>query len=148
MYVNGVDAHSCPFVCPRRNYSYPPEAYNQSKLAQVLFTKHLQLQLSARALPIQTNTVHPGIVDTGLFCYSTSTYVPWFKRIFFKTPEEGARTIVHAAIAPQLEDKGGSYISNCTMQRTNPVAKDERLCASLFAITSKELGIEDFFVAA
>lgn len=65
-----------------RKYYYPPDAYNQSKLAQVLFTRHLQIKLNQEN--VQVHAVHPGIVDTDLFVHSSTTYIPWFKKIFFK----------------------------------------------------------------
>lgn len=134
-----------PICAGARKYSYPPVAYNQSKLAQVLFTKFLQQELSARDEPIQVHAVHPGIVDTGLFVHSTSTYIPAFKRVMFKSAAKGATTIVHAAIAPQLEGQGGSYLSNCTRQRTHAATKDAKQCARLFDLTRSLLGIAGFF---
>lgn len=72
----------CSYV---RKYYYPPDAYNQSKLAQVLFSKHLQAVLSRdEAATVQVHAVHPGVVDTDLFVHSSSTYIPWVKRILFK----------------------------------------------------------------
>lgn len=68
-----------------RKYYYPPEAYNQSKLAQVLFTRHLQrLMDEDENAFVQTHAVHPGVVDTDLFIHSSTTYVPWFKKLLFK----------------------------------------------------------------
>lgn len=68
-----------------RNYYYPPDAYNQSKLAQVLFTRHLQrLMNEDENAYVQLHAVHPGVVDTDLFVHSSTTYVPWFKKLFFK----------------------------------------------------------------
>lgn len=62
---------------------YPPEAYNQSKLAQVLFTRHLQMLINQdEDLHVQIHAVHPGVVDTDLFVHSR--LFPWFKKLFFK----------------------------------------------------------------
>lgn len=64
---------------------YPPDAYNQSKLAQVLFTRHLQLQINQdEDCHVQIQAVHPGVVDTDLFQYSSLSYISWFKKLFFK----------------------------------------------------------------
>lgn len=72
------------FFFDSKNY-YPPDAYNQSKLAQVLFTRHLQLLINQdEDLHVQVHAVHPGVVDTDLFVHSSTTYVPWFKKLFFK----------------------------------------------------------------
>lgn len=79
------------FYFPRKYY-YPPDAYNQSKLAQVLFTRHLQLIFNRdEDSHIQVHAVHPGVVDTDLFVHSSTTYVPWFKKLLFKVRTEKKR---------------------------------------------------------
>lgn len=74
------------FVCKTHSKDYyPPDAYNQSKLAQVLFTRHLQLQINQdEDCHVQIQAVHPGVVDTDLFQYSSLSYISWFKKLFFK----------------------------------------------------------------
>lgn len=129
-----------------KKYYYPPVAYNQSKLAQVLFTRYLQKALNKDASNhVQIYAVHPGVVDTDLFCHSSTTYIPWFKKLFFKTPEQGSRTITYAAISPRLEGKGGSYLSNCTLVKISSLAKDLSLGEKFFQVTCDMLGIDDFF---
>ena len=57
------------FVIRRKFYS-PEGAYGNSKIAQVLFTRYLASKLSSRTDGYQNivmNSVHPGIVDTGLY---------------------------------------------------------------------------------
>lgn len=123
---------------------YPISAYNNSKLAQVMFGKHLQMLLEANEYPVQTNSLHPGVVDTELFDNSASTSIGWFKKIFFKNAEQGSRTIVYAAISPRIENKGGSYLSNCRFVRTHKMAKDRALCKKLFEYTCDLLQIKEF----
>lgn len=132
------------FNC-RKDY-YPITAYNNSKLAQVMFAKHLQLWLDAKQLPVQTHSLHPGVVDTELFSNMAfnSAVVGWFKKIFFKSAEEGSRTIVYSALSPKIESKGGSYLSNCRFVRSHPLAKDKALCKKLFEYTSDILQIKEF----
>lgn len=67
-----------------RKFYYPADAYNKSKLAQVLFTNHLQALLSQNGLKMQTNSLHPGVVDTDLFANSSTDYIPWFRTLMFK----------------------------------------------------------------
>lgn len=127
----------------QRDY-WPISAYNNSKLAQVMFGKHLQQWLEAQQVPVQTNSVHPGVVDTELFEHTASTSIGWFKKIFFKNAEEGSRTITYAAISPRIENKGGAYLSNCRMMRSHALAKDKSMCKKLFEYSCEILKIKDF----
>lgn len=127
-----------------QNDYYPISAYNNSKLAQVMFAKHLQLWLQAKDYPVQTNSLHPGVVDTELFENTASTSIGWFKKIFFKSAEAGSRTITYAAISPGIENKGGSYLSNCRFVRSHKMAKDQPLCKKLFEYTCDILKIKEF----
>lgn len=126
------------------NNYYPATAYNQSKLAQVLFTKHLNNILREEGAHVQVHAVHPGVVDTDLFVHSSTTAVPGLKRIFFKTPEQGSRCVVYAAIAPKLEGKGGSYLSNCVRAKVHPATIDYQRCERLFKFSCDLLNIEKF----
>lgn len=67
-----------------RKHYYPGDAYARSKLAQVFFTKHLDNLFKDKDIKIQVHSTHPGIVNTDLFEYSSNTYIPWFKDIFYK----------------------------------------------------------------
>lgn len=81
---------------------HPVTAYNQSKLAQILFTRHLQQVINEdEEWHVQVHAVHPGVVDTELFCNSSTTYIPWIKRIFFKVCP--ALQIVNQARHSQLD---------------------------------------------
>uniref|UniRef100_A0ABD2WPW5 Dehydrogenase with different specificities related to short-chain alcohol dehydrogenase n=1 Tax=Trichogramma kaykai TaxID=54128 RepID=A0ABD2WPW5_9HYME len=121
------------------------EAYAQSKLAQLLFTKKLAKLFSEKRLPIQVNAVHPGVVATDLFDYSYLYYFKPLSKIFFKTPVEGATPIVYAAVNPTIEKKSGMYISNCQDSPINPLADDESLQNQLFDLSLKQTQIDATF---
>ncbi|XP_053684486.1 dehydrogenase/reductase SDR family member on chromosome X [Sabethes cyaneus] len=124
---------------------YPAEAYNQSKLVQVLFAKHTNLQFEEDNVPIRSYAVHPGVVNTDLFEHSSTTYIPWVRQMLFKNPEQGSRTIVYAGIAPELESKAGTYLSNCRVMTCHRFWKNSVQCDKLFRFTCDTLGIKDFF---
>ncbi|XP_070490622.1 polyprenol dehydrogenase-like [Chironomus tepperi] len=127
-----------------KKYYYPTDAYGKSKLAQVYFTKYLEVIFKERGLKIQSHAPHPGIVNTDLFQYSSNTAIPWFKDVFYKTPESGSRTIVYAAISPYLEGKGGTYLSNCYYDKSHPKSKDFNEVKKLFDFTCQLLKIKSF----
>lgn len=68
-----------------RKLYIPSAAYAQSKLAQVLFTVHLDNLMKKQGKPVQVHSVHPGIVNTELF---NGTHVknlaPFVPFLFFK----------------------------------------------------------------
>ena len=75
-------------------------------------------------------------------CYLFTFYILIFS---FQTVEEGARTIVFAAIEPQLEGKGGAYLTNCLIKiPVNDIAHDDEECEKLFKYTCNMLNIENF----
>lgn len=127
-----------------RNYYYPANAYSQSKLAQIMASRHLQRLLDEEKAHVQVLSLHPGIVDTDLFEHSTTSQVPFVKKCFFKTPERGARTPVYAAISLSIEGKGSLYLSNCKQAKLHPSAANPEKCAKLFQFSCDSLNIQDF----
>lgn len=85
-------------------------AYGQSKLANVLFTRHLATTI-LRGTKVTANSLHPGAVATEigrhfhpvLKCLAT-VFVP-----FVKTPKSGAQTQIRLAVDPELETVTGKY---------------------------------------
>lgn len=115
------------------------EAYEQSKLANVIFTRELARRLEGKAyrapflsscqyynyIPpllnftgtgVTVNALHPGIVDTNIVRHMNFAN-SWFANIFLKplfwpfikTPERGAQTTLYAALDPSLEKVTGKY---------------------------------------
>lgn len=59
--------------------------------------------------------------------------------------EEGARTIIFASISKEIEDKGGSYLTNCLIKApVNDLAHNDEECEKLFNYTCEMLKIENF----
>jgi NAD(P)-dependent dehydrogenase (short-subunit alcohol dehydrogenase family) len=86
------------------NYKARPykgwEAYNQSKLANVLMTKALARRLQGSSA--SAFAAHPGVVATQL----GRDYPGWLMsiaKLFMVTPEKGARTSLYVATEPGLE---------------------------------------------
>lgn len=61
-----------------------------------------------------------------------------------QTSERGARAIIYAAISPDLEGKGGSFISNCRVSGSNAVTNNDAECKKFFEFTCNILKIEEF----
>ena len=62
-----------------------------------------------------------------------------------KTASQGGDSIVHAALSPDLESKGGTYIENTHVKAASSFSSDTMKQKMLWDRTCAMLGIEDFF---
>ncbi|XP_028397606.1 dehydrogenase/reductase SDR family member on chromosome X-like isoform X2 [Dendronephthya gigantea] len=93
----------------------PYTAYQQSKLANILFTYELQRRLSAEGCQVTANALHPGIGDTELFQNVPPLVLTMQKYLvswMFKPPSECAYTTLYVATSSCLEGLGGRYYDN------------------------------------
>jgi len=103
------------YVCASCNaenvnsYTIPFLLYSRSKRANMMFCFELAKRLAGTG--VTANCLHPGVVDTGIFRlvpFPLSMIVDLMKWVI-KTPEEGSRTSVYVASAPELEKVTGQY---------------------------------------
>lgn len=94
------------------------EAYDQSKLANILFTMELAERLKGTG--VTANAVNPGVVDTPLYHKSmpsslsatvAKSIAKPFVWLTHKTPFGGAQTVLYAALDPDLDKVTGKYFS-------------------------------------
>src|SRR5438874_1704721 len=108
-----------------RSYS-GARAYNQSKLANVLFTYELARRL--RDTSVTANALHPGVVRTSFGAEDPAGFqrllIP-FLRPFLKTPAQGAATSIHVASAPDIEPVSGGYFANGKPKRSSERSYDK-----------------------
>jgi NAD(P)-dependent dehydrogenase (short-subunit alcohol dehydrogenase family) len=92
-----------------RRYS-GKRAYNQSKLANVMFTYELARRLEGTG--VTATALHPGLVNTAFAADELSAVwkmmIP-VVRPFMKTPAQGAATSIYLASAPDVEGATGKY---------------------------------------
>ncbi|MCL7958614.1 MAG: SDR family oxidoreductase [marine benthic group bacterium] len=113
-------------------------AYTQSKLANLLFTRERARRLSGTG--VTANAAHPGVVATRLLFEGFGPL-----RLlgpFLKTPEQGARTIVHVASAPALERLTGLYFIDGESARPSARARDDDTARRLWDLSARLTGIE------
>ncbi|KAK2839648.1 hypothetical protein Q5P01_013388 [Channa striata] len=121
-------------------------AYCQSKLAQLLFSTHLHQELRYGGFPVSSFAVDPGMVDTALY-HHLSTPLRLAQsataRLLFKTPAEGAATVLYTALSPALEGEcEGGYWANGCKEMTTPPTFDPQLQLSLWETSLQLLGLE------
>ncbi|KAM8714249.1 hypothetical protein ACLKA7_014393 [Drosophila subpalustris] len=118
------------------------DAYNQSKLANVLFTRELAKRLEGTGVTV--NAVHPGVVQTDLlrhYKFFETTIgrilVKGVQWVFFKTSKNGAQTTLYAALDPDLNGVTGLYFSDCKPKEVSNAAKDEKSAKLLWEESEK-----------
>jgi NAD(P)-dependent dehydrogenase (short-subunit alcohol dehydrogenase family) len=122
-----------PTYTKRRSYT-PFDAYGDSKLANVLFTKQL-----AKILPpaVHAFALHPGVIATNL-TRSMGVAGSIFRavgKVFTKTVPQGAATSIYAATAPELEGQSGAYLADCAVVSASRAGRDEVLAAKVWTLS-------------
>ena len=107
-------------------------AYNQSKLANVLFTKALARRLEGTGVTV--NAVHPGVVATELARAYPKLLVKIF-HLFLLTPEKGAACSLHVATAPELSKVSGEYFEKSKIKLASAAALDESAQEQLWKLS-------------
>ena len=117
-------------------------AYNQSKLANVLFTYELARRL--RSTSVTANALHPGVVDTSFGREDPAgiqrVLVP-FLRPLMKSPEKGAATSIHLASAPALDQVSGQFFAGSRPTRSSPRSHDTAVAARLWQASAELTGL-------
>lgn len=119
----------------------PMKAYEQSKLANVLFSRQLTKLLNAEDVCVYS--LHPGVVRTDLGRHLEQkmgifSYVMWATLMpFTKNPVQGAQTTIHCAVSQELEGVTGHYYSDCAEKDAAPQGQDDETAEKLWELSSK-----------
>ena len=123
----------------------PMTAYEQSKLANVLFSRQLVKMLNPNEVCVYS--LHPGVVRTDLGRHiedkiGVFRYVLWgLLWPFTKNPVQGAQTTIHCAVSEELEGETGLYYSDCSPQEAAPLAQNDETAEKLWELSSKLVGM-------
>jgi len=124
-----------------RSYS-GARAYNQSKLANVLFTYELARRLPAES--VTANALQPGVVSTSFGAEDPATvqrvFIP-FLRPLMKTPAQGAAMSIQLASAPDLDQVTGRYFANGKPKKSSPRSYDEAAAMRLWQVSADLVGL-------
>ncbi|XP_031553920.1 retinol dehydrogenase 11-like [Actinia tenebrosa] len=121
------------------------EAYAQSKLANILFTKELARRLEGTG--VTTYAVHPGTVETELdrhTFFSSSILGAPFRPIRWltcKTPIQGAQTSLYCAVSEDLEGVTGRYYADCAETPSSEASKNEEDAKTLWDVSVELVGL-------
>ena len=124
-----------------RSYS-GQRAYNQSKLANVMFTNELARRLHGTR--VMANSLHPGVVRTNFGAEDQAWFFTVISRVvrpLLKTPAQGAQTPIYLASTPDLEDVTGQFFTNGKPKRANRIAYDIDMTARLWRVSADLVGM-------
>jgi NAD(P)-dependent dehydrogenase (short-subunit alcohol dehydrogenase family) len=108
--------------------------YGQSKLANLYFTYELARRLQGSGVSV--NALHPGVISTEL---ARDMPAPFrlMTRLFFKSPDKGARTSVYLASSPEAANVTGKYFIDCRPVESSPVSRDPAVARQLWEISER-----------
>ncbi|MGA8045975.1 MAG: SDR family oxidoreductase [Dermatophilaceae bacterium] len=125
-----------------RGYS-GQRAYNQSKLANVMFTYELARRLEGSG--VTANVLHPGVVRTN---FGREDSTGWMRlmlpviRPFMKSPNRGAATSVYLASSPDVEAVTGRYFANSKLKTSSKASRGAEAAARLWEVSGGLVGLD------
>ncbi len=115
--------------------SYPiMGAYSQSKLANVLFTKHLAELLKDQNITV--NCLMPGVVATDLM-RDYNQIIRFFFKLIFISPQKGAETIIYLAKSKDVNGVTGEYFDKCQIKKASEEAYNMEIAKKLWVLSSE-----------
>ena len=97
--------------------------YAVSKLANVVFSQELARRLDGTG--VTTYVLHPGVIGSDIWERRVPGPLAWVMKRFMKSVDEGARTSVWCATAPELAGETGKYYDNRKEKAASDVATPE-----------------------
>jgi light-dependent protochlorophyllide reductase len=137
------------------------KAYNQSKLAIVLYVRHLAKRLEGTGVSVFST--HPGWIRSNLVQH---TMPPWVQNVLMRpfsgmlgmmSNEEGAQTQLHCLLDDDAPNHSGAYFSQNSilypnkddraggwpMRSPNHLVYDDTLAARLYEASAKMAGLNE-----
>lgn len=117
-------------------------AYEQSKLANVLFT--YSLAEKAKPFNITVNALHPGFVYTPIGEKNGNKLfgMVWnaMSKLFGLTVEKGASSHIYLASADEVKSTTAEYFHNCKSKRSSGISYDKNVQELLWKESEKKSG--------
>jgi len=117
-------------------------AYNQSKLANVMFTYELGRRLEATG--VTATALHPGMTNTAFSAEDPSRSmapIVFAARPFMKSPKRGAKTGVYLASSPEVEGVTGQYFANRKAKKSHDASYDTVTTGRLWQVSADLVGV-------
>jgi retinol dehydrogenase 14 len=114
-------------------------AYNQSKLANVMFTYELARRLEGTG--VTATALHPGLTSTAFSAEDPALgLLVKILRPFMKSPARGAETPIHLASSAEVEGVSGEYFADRKAKRSHESSYDTAAAARLWQVSAGLVG--------
>ncbi len=124
-----------------RSYS-GQRAYNQSKLANVMFTYELARKLEGSG--VTATALHPGMTNTSFSAEDPSrVFAPLVAvmRPFMRSPARGADTAIYLASSPDVTGLSGKYFADRKARASSKSSYDGATTARLWDLSAGLVGL-------
>lgn len=117
---------------PKTGYWSMVQAYGNSKLCFVLFSRELANRLEGSHVVV--NSLDPGSVGTTIFHQGgqSGRILSFLCRYLAKSPWEGAQTALHLSLDDKAGEVSGEFFKECKSVRAAPQAYDDKLAGKLW----------------
>jgi retinol dehydrogenase-12 len=119
------------------------KAYQQSKLANILFTYELAKRIEGTG--VTANTLHPGFVLTNFLRVFRDAPAGWLINALAPlvaiSPERGARTSIYLASSPEVEGVSGRYFVKEKPVVSSPQSRDALAAERLWQVSVEMTGV-------
>ena len=116
------------------------DVYGHSKLANILHAREANRRHESSG--VTAYAVHPGVVKTAFGMGGDSFVVGLGIRVvgrWLRTPEEGADSVVWAAIDPDIIEEAGNYFADREVARSTRHARDDDQAQQLWEVSEQIL---------
>ncbi len=116
-------------------------AYNQSKLANVMFCYELARRLEGSGVTV--NSLHPGVIFTRLL-QDLVALPTWLNKLFewvTGSVKDGAKTIVYLATSDEVQSVSGKYFVDCKPKLSGRRAYDQKAQRQLWQLSEQLTGM-------
>jgi NAD(P)-dependent dehydrogenase (short-subunit alcohol dehydrogenase family) len=113
--------------------------YENSKLANVLFTKYLADKLQDKGVAV--NCLHPGVVKTKIGNKAGNKFFGLVWSLFSSfglSIDKGAATSIHLVSSPEVADTTGMYFDKCIGYKGSELSRDVSLQAAFWHWSEKK----------
>ncbi len=123
---------------------YSPRAYDNSKLANILFTMELARRLEGTGVTV--NALHPGFAATGFGKNNPGFLMKIIRAVvplIARSPAKGAETSIYLASSPEVQSITGKYFVDCKVTQPAPQATDMVVARRLWDVSAEMAHLAD-----